>query len=682
MSGIWALLRRSNSMELTQCLDWTVVSKSYLQRVALFVLSADTLQWDDKKFVMRSMFEKTSLRAKGKQNFCTSSHTASGREMGGAWKLRCAVCPLLQGSGVELLGRSRMLVVGALVGLSCIGTSLADSGVGLRIEGMEAGRLFDNVRNSLPVPDMACDVSGPRLQAYLRDAENRVQSALRALGHFNAEVETRVETLAECPALVLQISAGPVVTLAEVDVRIEGPFQSEPAAIRFLDELRLRLGDPLDQSVYDSTRDGLINRARARGYLDARYTERQLWVDPAQNIARVSLVLVSGERYRFGRITADQSILSKRFMDRLMPVEEGDPYSSDQLALLSSNLAASGYFADVRVRPDVDGRDDESVPVDVLLQPRKRTAYELRAGFGTDTGARLRADVDRRYVNSRGHKWRAGVGLSQRIQSIDTTYSIPQRNPLTDSLDFYARVQREDNNDVASQSGTVGAQYSRQRDEWSQALFTEYIYERSEFGNDPMRASNFLLAGVRLGQRKVDDPLFPTRGHSINIKLQGAAESLMSSASVVQASVSGAFAYPLGRAILKARGQFGSTWTSDFADLPKSLRFFAGGDTSVRGFAFESLGPRNADGQVVGGQHLVVMSAEAMYPVVGNDWYGAVFVDSGNAFDDFKSMDLQTGAGIGVRWRSPIGMVRVDVAVPVSGESRSPRLHLGIGAEF
>ena len=554
--------------------------------------------------------------------------------------------------------------------------------VSLDVRGLEEGRLLNNVRSKLPAPEFACDVPRVRLQSYLRDAEQRAFSALRALGHFNARVDTRVDGGGNCPKLVLAIEAGPAVRLDRVDIQILGPFDADPSAERFREGLRLRVGDNLDQGVYDSTRDDLINRARARGYLDAHYVERALWVDPEQNIARVTLVLDSGERYRFGEIRADQRILEPRFFRRLVPVREGDPYSSDQLALISSNLSASGYFSDVRVRPDIDARSNNQVPVDLLLTERARTAYEFRTGFGTDTGARLRADVDRRRVNRRGHTWRAGVGLSQRIQAIDTIYSIPQRNPLTDSLDIYARLQREDNNAIVASSGTTGAQFSRQRGHWSQAAFTEYVYERTTFGKEPERSSNFLLAGIRLGHRQLDDPLFPTRGHSFNLRLQGAAESLLSSASLTQANVKGAFAYPLGRSILKARGEFGTTWTSDFTELPKSLRFFTGGDNSVRGYAFESLGPRNAADEVVGGRHLVVMSVEAMHPIIGNDWFGAAFVDVGNAFDNFRDMDLKTGTGAGVRWRSPIGMVRVDVAVPFNGDKRSPRLHLGIGAEF
>lgn len=563
--------------------------------------------------------------------------------------------------------------------------ALADNPVAeaaLRIEGLEDAALIANVRNTVPPPRLACTAPRVRFLTYLRNASESAQVALRALGHFNATIEARIDTDAACPTPVLVIEAGPPVLIEHIDIAIDGPFEADPSAARLLADLRVKVGDQLNQGIYDSTRDDLINRARARGYLDAYYSRRTLWVDTDANIARIELTLDSGVRYRFGAISADQDILNPRLMARLIPAQPGDAYSSDRLAAISSNLAASGYFADVRVRPDLDSRADETVPVTVLLTPRKRTAYEFRAGFGTDTGVRLRADVDRRWVNRRGHTWRAGLGLSQRIQTLDTVYSIPQRNPLTDKLDFFARVTREDNNDIVSDAGTIGAQLSRLRSGWTQALFTEYRFERTAFGSEPRQSSNLLLGGVRLGHRVLDDPLFPTRGHSINLSLQGAAKPLVSSTSLVQATVKGAVARPLGRTILKGRGEIGSTWVDDFSKLPKSLRFFAGGDTSVRGYAFETLGPVNDEGEVVGGRHLIVLSAEAMMPVYGNDWFGAVFVDSGNAFDSFREMDLKTGAGAGVRWRSPIGMVRVDIAVPFNADSRSPRLHLGIGAEF
>ena len=553
----------------------------------------------------------------------------------------------------------------------------------LRIEGLEDGPLLVNVRNTLPPLQLGCDAPAVRFVTYVRNAEERARTALRALGHFNPRIESAVERdAAACPEVVMRIESGPPTRIEAVDIVIDGPFEHETSAQRFFENLRLRVGDTLNQGDYDRARDDLINRARARGYLDARYSRRVLRVDTENNQAFVELTLQSGERYRFGTISAGQDILRPELITRLMPVAPGDPYSSDGLAGISSNLAASGYFSDVRVRPDIDRREDGEIPVDVLLTPRKRTGYEFRVGYGTDTGARLRADVDRRWMNRRGHTWRSGVGLSQRIQSLDTVYSIPMRDPLTDKLDFFARISREDNNNIVSDAGTLGAQLSRTRNGWTQAVFSEYLFERSEYGGAGRQSSNFLLGGIRLGHRELDDPLFPTRGHSFNVKLQGAAEPLLSSTSLMQAHVKGALAWPLGRMILKGRGEFGSTWVGTFRELPKSLRFFAGGDNSVRGYGYESLGPRNANDQVVGGRHVLVVSGEAMMPVAGENVFGAIFVDSGNAFDSFKDMDLKTGAGVGVRYRSPIGMVRVDVAVPFNASSRSPRLHLGIGAEF
>lgn len=553
----------------------------------------------------------------------------------------------------------------------------------LRIEGLDGHpALLANVRALVPEPRFACPAPRVRVHAYLRQARQQAQSALRALGRFNARVETRVKREGQCLVPLLSITPGPAAVVETVDIVIDGPFAQDAEARRFMEGSRLEAGAPLDQGLYDAVRDGLINRARARGYLDARYTRRRLWVDPSTNRARVELTLVAGDRYRFGDVRAAQDILDPSYFRRLMPVRTGDPYSSDRLAEIGRALTASGYFADVRVRPDLDGRADGEVPVDVHLTPRKRTGYRVRVGYGTDTGPRARAEVDRRRVTPQGHKWNAGVGLAPRRQSLDTLYSIPLERPLTDSLDFYGRTDREDNNDIVTDSATLGVQYGRLRDGWTQALFGENLYERSRYGDGPPQDENFLLAGVKLGRRELDDPLFPVRGYSLDVVCKGAAEPLFSATSLVQGRLRVMGSIPWRRFVLQARAEAGALAAGDFGRVPKSLRFFAGGDNSVRGYDYESLAPKNAQGQEVGGRHLAALSLEGMHPVYGDDWFAALFADSGNAFDRLDHLDLQTGIGVGVRWRSPIGLVRVDVAYPLDADDPSPRLHLGIGADF
>jgi len=550
------------------------------------------------------------------------------------------------------------------------------------VEGLSEERLLNNVRNALAPIRLACDAPSARWLSYRRDAEKRAQSALRALGHFKAEVVTQLDHEGACPQVRLRVEAGPAVVLDQIDIRILGPLESEATALQAREGVDLRVGDTLDQGLYDRTRDALINRARSMGYLDARFLERTLWVDPDEGIARVTLILDSGPRYRFGALHVEQSVLAPVFVERLLPVQAGDPYSSDALAQISSHLMASGYFAQASVNPRLDDIDDLSVPIDVALTERARTAYALRLGFGTDTGLGLRGDVDRRYVNRMGHRWRAGVGYSQRVQTVDTVYSIPLDHPLTDSFDVYARLQNEDINRVTTTHQTAGVQWSWQEGAWSRALFTEFLGEQSRFGQTLQGSRQFWLGGGRLGHRRLDNPLFPTQGHSWDLEIKGASASLLSSASLAQARINSAWVHPVGRSIIKTRGEMATTWSSDFGQLPKSLRWFAGGDQSVRGYGFESLGPRNPEGQVVGGQHRLLLSVEGMYPVVGNEWYAAAFVDTGNAFNRFDAMDLHTGAGVGARWRSPIGLVRIDIAQPLKGATRQPRLHLAVGAEF
>jgi outer membrane translocation and assembly module TamA len=131
------------------------------------------------------------------------------------------------------------------------------------------------------------------------------------------------------------------------------------------------------------------------------------------------------------------------------------------------------------------------------------------------------------------------------------------QHPLTDRLEFYARIDREDNNDIVTQSGTLGAQYARERGGWTQAVFTEYLYERTRYGDAPAQGDGFLLGGLKLGLRRLDDPLFPVRGHSLDLILRGAAEPLFSATSLVQGRARGVVSRPWRRFIFQGRAELG-----------------------------------------------------------------------------------------------------------------------------
>jgi len=581
-----------------------------------------------------------------------------------------------------VINRSRILA-GFAAGSLLVSADQLQAKPRIQVLGLEDAALMTNVDLSVPQIAFGCDASTAQARRYLRSASEAAERALQALGHFNAEIEQRVEFKDGCIVPILEIDAGPPTYLTEVELDIPQALLDFQAISDFIANNTPKVDAPLVQREYDQLRDGIRDRAHRLGYLDARYSKAQLRVDPETQTAKIILVMEAGERYRFGEIQIIQDILRPSLASSLAGVAPGDDYTSSRLLQINRNLGSTDYFRAVTVRPMLEQRADHQVPIQVQTTVNPRTTYEFRAGYGTDTGPRVGARMIRRYINKRGHNIDARTSVSQVSQRIEAAYSMPRSSdPLFQKYDIYARANREDNNNIETLSSAVGAQWAVERERWSTSLFTEYLLERSKYGREPAETNNFLLLGARASRTEVDDPLFPTHGMVLSTSIQGAAEEIASSTSLIRGTAFAGFYLPLGDFIFKVRGEGGAVVSNGFDKVPKSLRFFAGGDNSVRGYDFESLAPKNANGQLVGGQYKVVGSFEAMYPVVGDDWFIAGFVDTGNAFDDVKDMDLHTGTGMGVRWRSPIGQVRFDIGVPLTGDANNITFHIGIGADF
>lgn len=579
--------------------------------------------------------------------------------------------------------RGRLVGRSLLAGLLLVVPAGAHAAPTLQLTGLEERDLITNVGLSVPRITFSCQASTARIRRYLDTARQAAEEALQAHGYFNSRISARIEARDDCrdPALHVE-DKGPVTRVTSVDIDLPEEIRAIEPIRAFVEASRPEIGAPLDQAAYDSLRDGLMTRVRQRGYLDARFTRREIRVDPASQSAGIALQLEPGERYRFGKVTIEQSVLRDELAHRLTGVEPGAVYSSRDLLAMNQNLTGTEYFESVSVRPDLDARENAEVPVDIVARRNPRTSWELRAGYATDVGPRVGASVKRRFVNDRGHQWTARTRLSMIEQRLETSYSIPRAtDPLHQRYDIYGRTVREDNNDIITTSATAGVQWVRETDRWTRTLFTEYLLDRTRYGEAPAESNGFAILGGRLGYDGLDDALFPTRGVVFDLSLQGAAEPLLSAASFLRGRALLGGYYPLGRWIFAGRAEAGMIATDDFDSMPRSLRFFAGGDRSVRGYDYDSLSPRDDEGTRTGGRYLLAGSLEAMYPLFGDDWYLAAFVDSGNAWTNPEA-ELKTGAGLGLRWRSPVGMVRLDVAQPLDGSDDLPRLHLGLGAAF
>jgi len=530
--------------------------------------------------------------------------------------------------------------------------------------------------------------SASNLRRYASTAVSQVSEALQALGYYNPEISWKLEpggadTDTQSHLLITIVPGEPVrVKTRQVD--ISGPGAEDS---KFSGNLPAKpaLGDTLNHGDYDALRNTLPTRARRRGYFDGKLTTHALTVNPQTLEADIALAYDSGERYRLGEVAfAEGHWFELELLDKFVSFEPGTPYHADEIAKLSSDLSASGYFSGVNIDAVPESAKDGVIPVQVELTRRERRSLSAGVGFSTDVGPRFRGNWREHWVNPQGHSRGAGTELAQLQQSVSAWYEIPLEPPMTDRLRFGGGLQREDIEDVESELATLGMQWQhRFETDWLQILSLRWEGERYTIGNDDESdTSSLLLPGAGYSRLVQDLALDPSQGYNLRFDISGAHSALLSTADIlhIKASAKGLTTLAYKHRFL-ARFQIGGLGTNSFTDVPPSLRFFAGGDQSVRGYGYETLSPLNDSGATEGGRYLIAGSAEYQYEFV-NNWRAALFVDHGNAVNDLLD-PLATGAGVGVRWISPVGPLRLDLAKGLNPEFGGDwRIHFSMGPEL
>jgi translocation and assembly module TamA len=283
--------------------------------------------------------------------------------------------------------------------------------------------------------------------------------------------------------------------------------------------------------------------------------------------------------------------------------------------------------------------------------------------------------------NQAGHQLTLNALLSPVVSEVSTNYRMPYGDPRYEWVSFDGGIKREYTDTTKSRSLQFGARRVLQGEGgWMRTQYTNLLVEDFDIATQPGRA-RLLMPGMEWSRLRADNAIRPDRGSKIEFDIRGAADALGSDTSFFQAQAQGKWIWSLrNRARILVRGQVGQTWERTFDELPPSVRFFAGGDNSVRGYDFETLGPTNAAGEVIGGSRIVTTSFEYEHPVKAL-WSIALFADTGNAFDSTERR-LKSGVGIGTRWQSPLGPIRVDLAKPLDGIDRGIRLHISLGPDL
>lgn len=519
------------------------------------------------------------------------------------------------------------------------------------------------------------------LRRLHRRATNEIRQALKPFGYYRPLIDVSLDGEPRRWLARYKVDPGPPTLLSDVSIDMTGAGREAPELTAVLAAQALRARDVLVHARFEAAKTALYEAALGAGYLDARWSRHEVRLAPDLSTASLALVLETGPRFYFGEVTFDQDVLWPAFLQRFVRFKAGDPYDTGQLLALQFALDDSKYFSRVEIEAPREQADGEHrIPVLVETTTDFPQHYTLGAGVATDTGPRVSAGAIFSRVNRGGHRIRGDVRLSGIEKVVAARYVVPVANVATDTVTSALSLSEETVGDADTRK--LGFEVSR-NEEWLgfvRRLYVNLEREDFQFSRQAQQQSDLLYVGMNLLRQRSDDPRYPRRGYSVAFDVRGATEHFVSDVGFLRVDLEARWVLALtDSSRLLLHGGAGAMHTSAIDRLSTTQRFFTGGDRSVRGYGYEEIATHDADGAVVGGQYLALASVEVDH-LFYKDYGLALFVDGGTAFRD--RADFRLGAGIGFRWRSPIGMVRLDLAHPFNDPAQSLRIHISIGPDL
>jgi len=520
------------------------------------------------------------------------------------------------------------------------------------------------------------------LDRFRNQIPEKVRQALEPFGYYDVRTKVSVETVEEgIYRLHVEVEPGKPVLVTSVKTSIRGQGAEEKALKELLKAFPLKNGDVLLHQKYEEAKGNLKTEALNLGYLDADFSVQAIRVSRAKRSAEIELTLETGSRYYFGEVRIEGAPeYPERFLRRYLNFQSGEAFSYPKIFQTQLNFNNSDRFQEVVILPEKESAKESWVPVQIRLTLSRPKRLRFGIGYGTDTGARITGNYQDFNFNHWGHELHAEANISERLQSFVTRYVMPSISDLNSFTSLRGGIEHERTKTYDSRAISFELEHTLSLGRGR--LGSGYLQVRQEdfeVGEQDGR-SRLVMPGIRFNERHYDDLVRPRKGYRYALELRGTDEFLGSDTGFLQLLLSGDLIVPLPwRFSFYGRAQGGFTLLSDpLRDLPPSVRFFAGGDRSVRSYVYQSLGPRDASGKVVGGKHLLVGSIE-LEKAIARIWAVAAFYDVGNAFNDFRKIDPQQGVGLGLRIYTPIGPIRLDVARQVGVRDPDFRIHLTVG---
>ncbi|EGR2781546.1 outer membrane protein assembly factor [Vibrio parahaemolyticus] len=505
-----------------------------------------------------------------------------------------------------------------------------------------------------------------------------VRLALNPYGYYHSELNVQ---RGENDLITLDVDAGEVMLVAKSNIVVSGEASNDEDFIELINQAQFKQGQPLLHSEYDTLKRNLISLAQQKGYLDGRFIESSLEVIPSLNQAHVNLYFSSGPRYQFGELSVLTSGIETARIEAMRTFERGDDFDTLKLSQYQADLSSTDWFRSVIVKADFEEiSDGQKVPIEVLTEPNSRNIVQVGGGYSTDLGLRASLNWTKPWYNKRGHSFEAQAYASKPEQSLLLGYKIPTQNVLTDYYGIQFESKHVDYRDTSSFSNDLSFEKHWQLDsDWQSTMHVRYLQERYQQASEN-NDSQMLLPGVTFSllDRK-NDQLEIKHRHVYSLEYSD--PNFFSDSRLLRIEGNSVLSWDISeKHKFHFRSNVGINVADALSDIPSSLRFFAGGDGNLRGYGYESISPRDENGDLTGARYMFTAGLEYQYQVYHQLWLGA-FYDVGDAFND--SVDWKSGTGLSLIWNSKYVPVKVDFAYGLDAPQGDQfRVHFSLGTQF
>jgi translocation and assembly module TamA len=521
-----------------------------------------------------------------------------------------------------------------------------------------------------------------QLRRLADDAVQDARSVAAAEGYFSAAARVEIDDRVQPWRVTLHVEPGERTRVAAVELQVTGPAADDPQVETRIADLKkgwtLGRGAPFRQQDWESAKLEALKALSSWRYAAARVASSEARVDPGAREARLSVVLDSGPAYRFGPIAVSGTQrYAPSLVESLSPVHPGDDYDRERLIVYQRRLIETGYFASVRADLETQAADPAAAPLHVAVVEAPSKQVEAGVSYNTDVGVRLQLRYADQNLADRAWRVQSALELDQKIQGVQVDFNSP---PGAEGRfnNYFARASNQDIQNELARTFSVGVAHNYGTDLAPSALIGSWTLEEQQAGSAPMDTRYAVYFGFRRTYRRTDEVVAPRSGYFGAFDLGGAPAPAASRA-FLRATAEGSAFFPLGRkGDLSLRTRVGAVEAESSDGIPTPFLFRTGGDQTVRGYAFESLGVQQGDA-IVGGRRLFIASVEYTH-WVGADWGVAAFLDGGNAWDPGMPFHAALGYGAGARLRTPIGPARLDLAY--GRDTGEYRLHVSIGYVF